>query len=196
MERKLTTILAADVVGYSALMEADEAGTRPPGNGPATMRAGLGCSVFQRIFATSYQGTASPRQSKNPPFASTGSLSTTARRWRDASAGVWTSNPFAAKGAENIVATVPGCKATQIPSGDRRANSKAAVLTSWLRAAFEARYAYQPPSRLSPMLPTLADNVAKTALPDRGNRGSTCFMISAGPIAFRANARARLPASS
>jgi class 3 adenylate cyclase len=27
MERKLTTILAADVVGYSALMEADEAGT-------------------------------------------------------------------------------------------------------------------------------------------------------------------------
>src|SRR4030095_6381760 len=27
MERKLVTILAADVVGYSALMEADEAGT-------------------------------------------------------------------------------------------------------------------------------------------------------------------------
>jgi hypothetical protein len=27
MERKLTTILAADVVGYSALMERDEAGT-------------------------------------------------------------------------------------------------------------------------------------------------------------------------
>jgi adenylate cyclase len=27
MDRKLTTILAADVVGYSALMEADEAGT-------------------------------------------------------------------------------------------------------------------------------------------------------------------------
>ena len=27
MERKLTTVLAADVVGYSALMERDEAGT-------------------------------------------------------------------------------------------------------------------------------------------------------------------------
>ena len=27
MERKLTAILAADVVGYSRLMEADEAGT-------------------------------------------------------------------------------------------------------------------------------------------------------------------------
>jgi len=27
MERKLAAILAADVVGYSALMEADEAGT-------------------------------------------------------------------------------------------------------------------------------------------------------------------------
>jgi len=46
------------------------------------------------------------------------------------------------------------------------------------------------------MLPTRADSVAKTALPDRGNRGSTCFMISAGPIAFNAKARARLAASS
>jgi len=46
------------------------------------------------------------------------------------------------------------------------------------------------------MLPTLADSVAKTAFPDRGNRGSTCFMISAGPIAFSAKDRARLTPSS
>ena len=30
VERKLATILAADVVGYSRLMALDEAGTRPP----------------------------------------------------------------------------------------------------------------------------------------------------------------------
>jgi hypothetical protein len=109
--------------------------------------------------------------------------------------GVWTSNPVAAKGAESAVATVPGCKAIQSASGDRRANSTAAVRTIWLRAALDARYEYQPPSRLSPMLPTLADRVGKTTLSDRGNSGSTCFMISAGPMAFSATERARLPAS-
>ena len=31
MQRKLTAILSADVVGYSGLMEADEAGTLDPG---------------------------------------------------------------------------------------------------------------------------------------------------------------------
>ena len=46
------------------------------------------------------------------------------------------------------------------------------------------------------MLPTRADSVAKTDFPDLGNRGSTCFMISAGPIAFNAKARASLAASS
>ncbi len=143
-----------------------------------------------------HQGTVWPRQSKNPPLASAGSWSMTASKWRAAAAGECTSNPVAANGADNAVATVPGCKAMQSASEDRRANSTAAVRTSWLRAALDARYEYQPPSRLSPMLPTRADSVAKTALPDRGKRGSTCFMISAGPIAFSAKERVRWAASS
>jgi hypothetical protein len=65
-----------------------------------------------------YQGTGAPRQSKKPPVASGVSLSMTVRRLRAASEGSWTVSPVAAKGAESDVATVPGCRATQMASGD------------------------------------------------------------------------------
>jgi hypothetical protein len=70
------------------------------------------------MLSVRYQGTGRPRQSKKPPLASTVSLSTAASRWRATSAGVWIYKPFVSKGAERAVATVPGCRAIQMPSGD------------------------------------------------------------------------------
>ena len=61
-----------------------------------------------------------------------------------ASAGVWIARPAFTNGAESGVATVPGCRATQIASLWLRLSSIDAVRTNWFKAAFDARYAYQP----------------------------------------------------
>ena len=54
----------------------------------------------------------------------------------------------------------------------------------------EARYEYQPPSRLSPMDPTRADNAANTDLRSRGMCCNACFRTNAGPVALSENCSA------
>jgi hypothetical protein len=51
-------------------------------------------------------------------------------------------------------------------------------------AAFDERYDTQPPSRLSPILPTRADNAAKTDFVPRRMCGRKAFATSAGPTAL------------
>ena len=53
--------------------------------------------------------------------------------------------------------------------------------TDALKAAFEARYAYQPPRSLSAMLPTRAERAANSALRPCARRGRKCLAARAGP---------------
>ena len=60
------------------------------------------------------------------------------------------------KGFDNLVSHVPGCKIETIDNGNLRRHSILSVFKNWFWAALEALYEYQPPSLLSPILPTLA----------------------------------------
>ena len=63
----------------------------------------------------------------------------------------------------------------------------AAVCNNILRAAFAARYPYQPPLWLSSILPTRADKVAYTARSFVANKGEKYLISSAGPTALMRN---------
>ena len=93
-------------------------------------------------------------------------------------------------GFDSPVSTVPGCSPTTIPLEFRRLSSIEIVFTNWFSAAFDARYPYQPPSLLSPILPTRAESTANTIRPAFGVTGRKCFATSAGPIALIAKLRA------
>jgi len=56
------------------------------------------------------------------------------------------------------------------------------VLSTIFSAALDARYACQPPMRLSEIEPTRAESAAKTVLRSRRSRGSRYFAVIAGPI--------------
>ena len=60
-----------------------------------------------------------------------------------AASGACTERPLFENGADNGVATVPGCNATQTDSGRVRPSSIAAVRTTWLSAAFDAPLAVE-----------------------------------------------------
>ena len=85
------------------------------------------------------------------------------------------SGTFPWKGLDKLLSTVPGCSPTIIAFLLRLLISIAAFLITIFRAALEARYAYQPPSWLSEMLPTRADNVANTDRFSLFNLGRKCF---------------------
>ena len=99
-------------------------------------------------------------------------------------------------GRESPVSTVPGCRPTTMDCGRSRACSMESVFSSMFNAAFDARYEYQPPSRLSPMLPTRADNAAKTVLEPLRSLGRKCFATIAGPTALMARTWESFSASS
>lgn len=69
----------------------------------------------------------------------------------------------------------------------RRCISILAVLMIIFRAAFDARYAYQLPKRLSLMLPILAESAQKMLVLSFFIRGRVCLAISAGPIVLILN---------
>src|SRR5690606_13763768 len=134
------------VVGVEALAGGDQALPDPFGGACGF----LGHGGLDSVDCRAHQGRAWPRWSKKPTDWAGCRVSSKATSRRAASAGERTSSPALPKGADSRVSTVPGCSATQTASGQRLRSSIEAVRTSWFSAAFEARYEYQPPSRLSP----------------------------------------------
>lgn len=80
-----------------------------------------------------------PWWSIRKPLSSAESLSRTPTMRPAAVAASCTSSPALANGADNSVATVPGCTATQIEPGLWRRNSIEAVRMIWFSAALDAR---------------------------------------------------------
>jgi len=75
---------------------------------------------------------------------------------------------------------VPGCKAATATLGGVRRHSTASVLMHMFSAAFDARYLNQPPRRLSSMLPTFAETVAKIA--GRRCRNLVCKCLASNKV--------------
>jgi signal transduction histidine kinase len=104
------------------------------------LHAGVrGGGAAQRGGLSFYQGMGTALWSRKPPLSAGVRPAMTASRSVAACAGGRTSSPVRAKGAESLVSTVPGCRATQMACGARRRSSMAAVRTSWFSAALLAR---------------------------------------------------------
>ncbi len=76
-------------------------------------------------------------------------------------------------------------------AGRRRDHSMDSVFSSMLSAALDARYAYQPPRRLSSMLPTRADRLVKIGVSLLRSSGSSALASRSAPSALTSKANRR-----
>src|SRR5690242_13554990 len=114
----------------------------------------------------------------------------TASRCLAATSGDCTLRLVFPKGDDSGVSTLPGveCHANRfrLPPPELNGSGSHELIERGLGGPLAVT---SRPGDCRRCLPTLADNVANTAFPWRGSKGSTCFMIRAGPIALSAKER-------
>ena len=142
--------------------------------------------VCHRLSSWIHGSNDKPKKSNSKPESLGSNTDITFMSWDAVYSTVWRSSGLTPRwnGADRLVSVVPGCKPTMTTERFNRAHSIAKFFNNIFKAALLERLEYQPPSRLSLMLPTLAVKTPSATGCLGFSRARRHLISSAGPKVF------------